>query len=455
MQVTETSADGLKHEMTVVIAAADIERSVTDRLSEIGRTIRLPGFRPGKVPLTVLRKRYGPSVMGEVLERTVSDSSTEAMRERNLRPALQPKIEIVSFNEGADLQYKLAVEVLPQIELANLGEIQIERLKPEVPEAEIDSALERIAKQQRKAEPVDRAADKGDIVVMDFVGSVGGVEFPGGSAKDYSLELGSGSFIPGFEDQLIGAKAGEERLVKVDFPADYGAEDLAGKAAEFKVNVSAIKAMADQPIDESLATAVGMDNLAALRDVVRERIERDYSGVARQKLKRQLLDRLAERHHFTVPAGMVDIELDTIWKQYQAQLERAKQSGAEQTETPKDEAAIKAEYKDIAERRVRLGLVLAEIGSKNNLNVTQEELNRSIAEEARRFPGQERNVIEYYRNNPGAVDGLRAPIYEDKVVDFILELAQVTDKPVSLKDLLAMEDEDDEAPAAGEAEAAT
>ena len=454
MQVTETTADGLKHEMTVVIAAADIESRVTDRLNEIGRTIRLPGFRPGKVPLTVLRKRYGPSVMGEVLERTVSDSSTEAMRERNLRPALQPKIEIVSFNEGTDLQYKLAVEVLPQIELANLGEIQIERLKPEVPEAEIDSALERIAKQQRKAEPVERAAEKGNIVVMDFVGSVGGVEFPGGSAKDYSLELGSGSFIPGFEDQLIGIKAGEERLVKVDFPADYGAEDLAGKAAEFKVNASAIKAMADQPIDESLATAVGMENLKALRDVVRERIERDYSGLARQKLKRQLLDRLAERHHFTVPAGMVDIELDTIWRQYQAQLERAKQSGAEQTETPKDEAAIKDEYKDIAERRVRLGLVLAEIGSKNNLNVTQEELNRSIAEEARRFPGQERNVVEYYRNNPGAVDGLRAPIYEDKVVDFILELAQVTDKPVSLKDLLAMEDED-ETPGAGEGEAAT
>jgi trigger factor len=454
MQVTETTADGLKHEMTVVIAAADIESRVTDRLNEIGRTIRLPGFRPGKVPLTVLRKRYGPSVMGEVLERTVSDSSTEAMRERNLRPALQPKIEIVSFNEGTDLQYKLAVEVLPQIELANLGEIQVERLKPEVPEAEIDSALERIAKQQRKAEPVERAAEKGDIVVMDFVGSVGGVEFPGGSAKDYSLELGSGSFIPGFEDQLIGIKAGEERLVKVDFPADYGAEDLAGKAGEFKVNASAVKAMADQPIDESLATAVGMENLKALRDVVRERIERDYSGLARQKLKRQLLDRLAERHHFTVPAGMVDIELDTIWRQYQAQLERAKQSGAEQTETPKDEAAIKDEYKDIAERRVRLGLVLAEIGSKNNLNVTQEELNRSIAEEARRFPGQERNVIEYYRNNPGAVDGLRAPIYEDKVVDFILELAQVTDKPVSLKDLLAMEDED-ETPGAGEGEATT
>jgi len=454
MQVTETNSDGLKHEITVVIAAADIERSVTNRLSEIGRTIRLPGFRPGKVPLTVLRKRYGPSVMGEVLERTVSDSSTEAMRERNLRPALQPKIEIVSFNEGTDLQYKLAVEVLPQIELANLGDIQIERLKPEVPEEEIDGALERIAKQQRKAEPVERAAEKGDIVVMDFVGSVGGVEFPGGSAKDYSLELGSGSFIPGFEDQLIGIKSGEERAVKVDFPADYGADDLAGKAAEFKVNAKSVKALAQQPIDESLAEAVGMENLEALRQTVRERIERDYSGIARQKLKRQLLDRLAERHHFTVPAGMVDIELDTIWRQYQAQLERAKQSGTEPTETPKDEAAVKAEYKDIAERRVRLGLVLAEVGSKNNLTVTQDELNRAIAEEARRFPGQERNVIEYYRKNPGAVDSLRAPIYEDKVVDFILELAQVTDKPVSLKELLAM-DEDEDAQAAAEGEAAS
>jgi trigger factor len=455
MQITETNAEGLKHEMTVVIAAADIERRVTDRLSELGRTIRLPGFRPGKVPLTVLRKRYGPSVMGEVLERTVSDSSSEAMRERNLRPALQPKIEIVSFNEGTDLQYKLAVEVLPQIDIGNLGDLQLERLKPEVPEDEIDRALERIAKQQRKSDTVDRAAEKGDILVLDFVGSVGGVEFPGGKANDYSLELGSGSFIPGFEDQLIGIKAGEQRTVKVDFPADYGSPDLAGKAAEFAVTAKSVKALADQPIDESLAAAVGMENLAALRQTVRERIERDYQGLARQRLKRQLLDRLAERHHFAVPAGMVDIELDTIWRQYQAQLERAKQSGTPESEPPKDEAAIKSEYRDIAERRVRLGLVLAEIGSKNNLTVTQDEVNRAIAEEARRFPGQERHVFEYYRNNPGAVDNLRAPIYEDKVIDFILELAQVTDKPVSLKDLLAMDqDDEDETTAGAAAEAA-
>jgi trigger factor len=441
MQITESNAEGLKHEMTVVIEAADIERRVTDRLTEIGRTIKLPGFRPGKVPLNVLRKRYGSSVMGEVLERTVSDSSNEAMRERNLRPALQPKVEIVSFNEGTDLQYKLAVEVLPQITLMNFGELTLERLKPEVPEAEIDKALERIAQQQRKSETVDRAADKGDVVQLDFVGSVDGVEFPGGSAKDYSLELGTGSFVPGFEDQLIGIKAGEERKVAITFPADYGNTELAGKAAEFKVTANAIKAVVPQPIDESLATAIGMENLAALRQVVRERIERDYQGVARQKLKTALLDQLGQHHQFTVPQGMVDIELETIWRQYQAQAERAKQAGTPETEPVKDEAAIKAEYRDIAERRVRLGLVLAEVGSKNNITVTQDEINRAIAEEARRFPGQERHVVDYYRNNPGAIDNLRAPIYEDKVIDFILELAKVTDRAVPLAELLAADDE--------------
>lgn len=447
MQITESNADGLKHEMTVVVAAADIERSVTNRLNEIGRSVRLPGFRPGKIPLSVLRKRYGSSVMGEVLERTVSDSSNEAMRERNLRPALQPKVEIVSFNEGKDLQYKLAVEVLPQFPLMNFGELQLERLKPEVPEEEIDSALQRIAQQQRKSETVDRAAEKGDVVVIDFVGSVDGTEFPGGSAKDYSLELGSGSFVPGFEDQLVGIKAGEERKVAITFPADYGNTDLAGKAAEFAVTAKAVKAMTPQPVDESLATAIGMENLAALRQVVRERIERDYQGIARQKLKTTLLDRLAEHHHFSVPQGMIDIELESIWRQYQAQAERAKQAGTPDTEPAKDEATLKAEYRDIAERRVRLGLVLAEAGSKNNITVTQDEINRAMTEEARRFPGQERQVIEYYRNNPGAIDNLRAPIYEDKVIDFILELAQVTDRTIPLKELLALEESEE--PAAG------
>ncbi|MGH6778453.1 MAG: trigger factor [Bradyrhizobium sp.] len=444
MQITETNTEGLRHEFMVVVGADDIERRVQERLATIGREVRLPGFRPGKVPLSVLRKRYGSSVMGEVLEHVVNDSSTTAMRDRNLRPALQPQVEIVSFDEGKDLSYKMAVEVLPEIQPMNFSELALERLRPEVPDQEIDQALERIARQQRKSEPAARAASSGDLVVIDFTGSIEGTEVPGGSAKDYTLELGSGSFIPGFEDQLAGAEAGEQRTVDVTFPADYGAPDLAGKTAQFAVAVKEVRAVAPQPIDDSLAEAVGMENLAGLRQAVRERIERDYAGLARQRLKRELLDRLAERHDFPVPQGMVDIELDTIWKQFEAERERARQNGAAPEEGGKTDEEIKAEYRAIAERRVKLGLLLSEVGRKNNITVSQDELNRALVDEARRFPGQERQVIEYYRKNPSATDGLRAPIYEDKVVDFVVELAQVTERGVPPAELLAEAEEDGE-----------
>jgi len=443
MQITETSTDGLKHEFKVTVDADDIKQRVEGRLREIGQQVKLPGFRPGKVPLNVLRQRYGTSVMGEVLERAVSDTSNAAMQEHKLRPALQPKVEIVSFNEGKDLEYKLAVEVLPEFAPMNFAELKLERLRPEVPDADIDKALERIAQQQRKNEPVDREAAKGDIVVIDFVGSIDGNEFPGGSAKGHRLELGSGQFIPGFEEQLIGAKAGEHRAVKVTFPADYGAADLAGKEASFAVDVNEVREMKPQPIDESLAEAVGMENLQALRDAVRQQMERDYGSLAHQRLKRRLLDRLAERHHFPVPQGMVDLELDVIWKQFEAERERAKQQGVAQPDEGKSDDEIKAEYRAIAERRVRLGLLLSEVGRSNNIQVAQEELNRALMEEARRYPGQERQVIEYYRNQPGALDNLRAPIFENKVIDYILEIAEVSDRPISIADLM-QDDEDEE-----------
>lgn len=449
MQITETNAEGLKHEFKVTIGADDIARRVETRLNEIGRQVKLPGFRPGKVPITVLKKRYGPSVMGEVIERAVNDSSSEAMREHKLRPALQPKVEIVSFNEGKDLEYKLAVEVLPEFQPMNFAELKLERLRPEVPDQEIDAALERMAKQQRKDEKVDRAAANGDIVIIDFVGSIEGTEFPGGSAKGHRLELGSGSFIPGFEEQLVGAMAGEHREVTVNFPADYGAQDLAGKEAKFAVDVSEVRGLLPQPIDDTLAEAVGMENLQALRDAVRAQIERDYAGIAQQRLKRQLLDRLAERHEFPVPQGMVDIELDVIWKQFEAERERAKQAGEAEAETQNDDE-IKAEYRAIAERRVRLGLLLSEVGRNNNIQVTQEEINRALGEEMRRYPGHERQVMEYYRKQPGAIDNLRAPIFENKVVDYILEIAEVTDRTVSPSELL--KDEDDEDSEAADAE---
>ncbi|HMK68541.1 MAG TPA: trigger factor, partial [Stellaceae bacterium] len=327
MEITETNTEGLRREFKVVVAATDIERRMTSRLSEIGRTVRLPGFRPGKVPMKVLKRRYGQAVMGEVIERAVNDSSTEALRSRNLRPALQPKVEIVAFNEGTDLEYRLAVEVLPEIEPTEFASIELERLRPEVPEADVANALERMARQQRKSEPVERAAEKGDAVVIDFKGTVDGKEFAGGTAQGYTLELGSGAFIPGFEDQVLGAKAGDTRTVTVTFPQDYGAAELAGKAASFEVAVKEVRGFTEQPIDDSLAKAVGMEKLEELREAVSEQIARDYDDLARQRLKRALLDKLAERHEFPVPAGMVEIEFNAIWQQYEQERDRQKAAG--------------------------------------------------------------------------------------------------------------------------------
>jgi trigger factor len=446
MQITETSTAGLKHEFSVTVEAGDIEKQVTERLTELSRQVRLPGFRPGKVPMKLLRQRYGRSVMGEVLEKAVGESSAAAMRDRNLRPALQPKVEVVKFDEGADLEYKMAVEVLPDITPMNFSELALERLKPAVPDEEVDSALERLARGNRKQEKVERAAAKGDIVVLDFVGTSDGHAIPGASATGHALELGSGSFIPGFEDGLVGAAAGEQRTLDLTFPADYASTELAGKLVQFAVTVTEVRALAEQPIDASLATAVGFDTLDELKKTIREQIERDYGRIARQKLKRDLLDRLAERHHFPVPEGMVEIEFGSIWKQVEDERKREAEAAAPKPEgesppapepPAEDDEKMKAEYRTIAERRVRLGLLLSEVGRANTISVTQDELNRALMEQARRFPGQERQVLEYYRNNPGLLDGLRAPIYEEKVVDFITTLAQVTERAVPPKDLIA------------------
>jgi trigger factor len=445
MQITETNAEGLKHEFTVVIASNDIEQKMQDRLIEIGKTVRLPGFRPGKVPMPLLRKRYGASLLGEVLESTVSDSSAKAIADKGLRPAMQPKVEIVSFKEGTDLEYKLAVEVMPEIKPVDFAEIELERLRPEVPEEEVDKALVRIAEPHRKGEKVERPAEKGDVVVMDFVGSVDGTEFPGGSATDHRLELGSGRFIPGFEDQLVGVKADDERTVEVTFPADYGSEDLAGKAAKFAIKVKAVEAMQPATINDEFAKELGFDDLAGLRKGVRDQLERDYGGLARQRIKRKLLDELAARHDFPVPPGMADLEFDTIWKQFEQAREQNKDAVAEDAGKSDDE--LKAEYRTIAERRVRLGLLLAQIGESNSLTVSPEEVNRALFEEARKHQGYEKQVIEFYRGNPQAMANLRAPIFEDKVVDFILEIAKVTDKPVSIAELLADDGAEDGKPA--------
>lgn len=483
MEVTETSTDGLKREYRIVVPAGEFEEKVASRLDEIGRTVNLPGFRPGKVPMQILRRRFGSSVRGEVLESTVQGGSADAIREHNLRPALPPKVDIVSFAEGADLEYKMAVEVLPEIPEPSFADLGIERVVVEVPSEEIDRAIERIAEQQRKAEPVVRAAASGDIIVADVEGRVGEQEIPGAGGKDRQIPLGSGSFIPGFEEQLLGAVAGEHRTLRVTFPEDYAAADLAGKEAVFEIDVKEVRERAPLAIDDELGKAVGLENLAELRQEVQQQMQRDYDGLTRLRLKRALLDKLAERYDFPVPPGMLDLEFDNIWAQHQAEEERRKQAQAEAgptdagqeeagqeepaqveaaptaeaapdtaaesvpeaaAEPAPDEEAARAEYRGIAERRVRLGLLLAEVGQRNNISVTQDELNQAVAREARRHPGYERQVLDFYRQNPGALANLRAPIYEDKVVDFIVELAKPEERRVSPQELLAMPDPDAE-----------
>lgn len=427
MQITETNADGLKREFKVVIPADKLQDQVDTRLKELGERIKMPGFRPGKVPLQLLKQRYEKSVMGEVLEKSVQEGSSQLMTEHNLRPAGQPKVEIVKFETGQDLEFSVALEVIPEITPVDFKTISLQRTVVDVPETEIEESLGRLAKRQRKAEPAadDHAAQSGDVAVIDFVGRVDGKEFEGGKADDFHLELGSGMFIPGFEEQLIGLKKGDKRVVKVTFPAEYGNKELAGKDAEFDVTAKEIRTHQDTPLDDEMAKAMGVDDLATLRQRVREQIERDYGMAARSRLKRVLLDLLADKHDFTLPESLVDAEFEAIWRQIEADI---KAERLDDEDKGKSEDQLKSEYRDIAKRRVKLGLLLSEVGRANNIQVPNEDLTRAVINEARRYPGQEKQVVDYYQKSPEALNQLRAPIYEDKVIDFILEMAQVSER---------------------------
>ncbi|MBX6321436.1 MAG: trigger factor [Rhodospirillaceae bacterium] len=434
MQVTETSAEGLKREFKIVVPASDLQSKMDARLEELGRSVRLPGFRPGKVPLALLKKRFGASVMGELVERTVAATSTRALEERGLRPAGQPKVEITSFSDGSDLEYKLAVELIPDIKPIDFSTLSLERLVVDVGEAEIEEALrrlaERVSQPQPPAEP--RPAREGDVLVIDFEGRIDGAPFQGGSGTGQYLQLGAGGFVPGFEEQLAGASAGEERKVVVTFPADYGNKEVAGRTAEFDVKVRDVLERVPVPIDDELAKKLGFDDLAALREAQRNQLAADYAGLARQRLKRQLLDVLAEAHDFEVPAGLVEAEFDAIWRQIEADREAGR---LDPEDVGKPEEQLKEEYRAIARRRVKLGLLLSEVGRLNNVQVANEEVSRALLAEARRYPGQERKVIEFYQSSPQAMLQLRAPIYEDKVIDFIIETAKVSERHVSPSEL--------------------
>ncbi len=440
MQVTETSAEGLKRAYTIVVDAKDIEGRIDARIGEIAQTANLPGFRPGKVPLSLLKQRYGDSVMGEVLEEAVNTGTTQALTDNELRPAIQPKIEVTKFEKGEDLEYTVEVEVMPTIEATDFSKISLERLKVEPGDAEVQDAIQRLADAQKTfvVEEGRKAAD-GDAVVIDFVGSVDGEEFEGGKAEDYTIELGSGTFIPGFEPQLVGSKAGDHVKVEVSFPEEYGAAELAGKQAVFEVDVKEVKVAETAAIDDAMAERMGLENLEALQTAIREQIGSDFDNVARTRMKRELLDQLADTHDFDVPEGMVDQEFEAIWQQ----IEQQRAAGnAEEEDADKSEDELKEEYRGIAERRVRLGLLLADVGEKNNIEVQQEEVNRAMAEQARQFPGQERQFVEFYQQNPEAMNQLRAPIFEDKVVDFVVELASVTERSVTADELMKEPEED-------------
>lgn len=434
MQITETTSQGLKREYKVTVPASQLQGKVETRLLELAHQVRMPGFRPGKVPMQVLKQRYEKSVLGEVLERTVHEGSHQLLTDRNLRPAGQPKVEIVKFEDGQDLEFSVAMELIPDITPMDFKSISLERTVVDVPDSEIEESLKTLAKRQRKAEPAadDHAAEKGDVVVIDFVGRTGGVEFPGGKGDGFHLELGSGMFIPGFEDQLVGKKKGEKVLVKVTFPEAYGNAELAGKEAEFDVTVQEVRQLKDVAIDDELAKALGFEEgVEALRKAAREQMERDYGSAARARLKRKLLDVLAEKHDFVLPEGLVDAEFQIIWSQVEADMKAGR---LDDEDKGKDEAQLKTEYRDIAARRVKLGLLLSEVGRANDIQVANEEITRAMIAEARRYPGKEKQVIEFYQKSPEAMNQLRAPIYEDKVVDHILNQIQATERHVSPED---------------------
>ena len=443
MQVVETKNEGLSREFTITVAADELDQKVETKLIEVGQTVKMPGFRPGKVPMKILRQRFGQSVLGEILEGTVSESSQAVLTERSLKPAMQPKIEISSFDPGSDLVYTMAVDVMPEIEPVDFSTLTLTRYKPEITDEEVNNAMDELARNNRATQKIekDRKTQSGDVVIMNFKGFVDGEAFEGGEATDFRLELGSGQFIPGFEDQLIGQKAGEDLKVNVSFPEEYGAANLAGKAAVFECKINEIHEYTDRVLDDEFAKELGLESLDDLRGQMRSRIEGEYAELARAKTKRELLDILFEKHDFEVPEGMVTGEFDQIWSQFT----KAKEEGnIDEEDKEKDEEVLKSEYRDIAKRRVLLGLLLSHVGDTAKVEVTQEELQQAVFRQAQRYPGQEREVFEYFTKSPEMMNSLRAPIFEEKTVDYILELATVTDVSLPVDQLLESDDDSTE-----------
>jgi trigger factor len=456
MQVTQTHAEGLKREFEIVLPAEDLSTRMESQLGDLQAKAQIKGFRPGKVPVAHLKRLYGRSIMADVLQQAVGEARTKMIEDNKLRVAGEPTFDVEgedknvlerALEQKGDLKFKVALEVLPKVEVGTLDDIELEKLVSDVPDAEVDRILTLLANQNRSFEPkgAGAVAEKGDKVTVDFVGKIDDETFEGGAGEDVDLVLGSGSFIPGFEDQIVGMAVGEQRTVAVTFPADYAAAALAGKPANFGVSLKAIAAPGDLPIDDAFAKTLGLDDLAKLKESVRGNIERDYAMASRAKWKRALLDTLDKRYDFPLPEGLVEQEFNAIWRQVEAEQKSSGKSFADENTT---EDAARADYRKIAERRVRLGLVLAEIGEAAGVKVTQDEMNAALMERVRQYPGDEKQVWEFFRNNPQAMAQIQAPIFEDKVLDHVVTQAKVTERKVPLAELTAPDEEDRETAAA-------
>lgn len=446
MEVIEKSTEGLERTFTVKVPATELDEKLVNKLEEIKGQVHLKGFRKGKAPVSFLKKMYGKGMMGEIVQEIVTETSQKAFSDRDLQPAGSPHPHFHSDMEEviagkADLEYDVHAEILPEFEPMDVSTLKLTKPVAEIPEEDINEALERIADQQTSYSPrkETQKSKKGDMLSIDYVGRIDGEEFAGGKGEKVDIVLGSDTFIPGFEKQLIGAKGGEDVEVKVTFPEDYNAKDLAGKEAVFDVKVLEVKEPEKVEIDDDLAKKMGVDSLDDLKERIKERIETDYKQLSRGHIKRALLDKLDDAHEFELPKGMVDAEFDQIWKQVES-------AGRDEEDEGKSDEELKEEYRTIAERRVRLGLVLAEIGKRADVQVPQEDLQREMINMARAYPGQEKEILEFYQKNPAAVQQLRAPLFEERVVDYIIERAEVTDKTVSKEKL--MEDPEGEEDAA-------
>jgi trigger factor len=448
MQVTETLSQGLKHEFQVSVPASDLDAKADARLVDMKDKVRLNGFRPGKVPVSHLKKVYGRSVMAETIDKTIRDANTQIFTERGFRLATEPKItmptektEVDDLLAGkSDLKYTVAIEVVPAIQLADFKSFNVEKVVADVTDADIDEAIKRIADQNRSyaAKGEGAKAESGDRVTISFKGSINGTPFEGGTGENIPVVIGSSTFIPGFEEQLIGIGAGETRTLKVTFPKNYGNATLAGQPAEFETTASLVEAPQPVEINDEFAKTLGLESLDKLKEAMRDRLTTEFAGATRQRVKRALLDRLDEAHRFEAPPSLIDEEFNLMWNSVKAEMDSSGKTFADENTT---EEAASEEYRKIADRRVRLGLVLSEIGEKNKITVTEDEVGRAVIERARSMPGREKEVWDFYRNNANALAQLRAPIYEDKVVDFILELANVTEKKVSREELFRDDDE--------------